>query len=835
MIDLRKTMPSFNTKGYPFGVITDGDPFDRIDGSLEVLDNGDYDVETGEVQTRNSTILSDIMNGFNMPTGYSIMPNGLKLFSFNDPVGRQVALLFITNGSGVRIYTNTWFNPPAPNTEGGNDYENYVSGMARSGWQDEWIELTENIQLTGVVVSGGIAVNFTVTNTNLSNITDYYRGWFAWNATKWNAGSSTNLRKNHSFVCIEAWDSATKTFNIQERTGLHLSDLGWNSGDKIYLIRYPIVVHKGNDITDVTTDLRMNFDSVQLVKTNISVKCLIGQEGGLWFGFVNKDTTKLSSGTILYSQQNNHKYYGWWLDYETIPVMPDTTFLDWNSGNPYTYTFSPIYGIGFLITWVNHGVAANRMPLVAFELCLDGYQYIALAKGTDHSAIGSTHAPSFALTVHHAYSRRITRLIPYGLTAETGNALIFEDDPEQVTGQGWGEVFTTNANVTRYSIFYDYSNTLYTAIAYLQLAFSNSLRFEANLGYSVREQIYIKSTFGVFSQGRMFINDIDKPDSIRYSLFQKEDIFALQNSRPIDAVDKDRNMGIDLLGVNPAIAKNNSWHIISIEGETDANWRLIDVKGRIGCPYPRSIVRTPYGLMFANDFGIWLLDSTNEPTNIIRSRRLQAYLAIVDKSVIYGEWYSLHNEAWFYIGNNTFWICKLSKEEKQIGWKTYTFNFAGDYSPIDTINDDDNNFYIVTIKKLIRYINDNEISNGKDANDTDIVFNITGNFNKLNDSVDKFHWIETNIRYETESFGGRSQNIRVKLYDQQNNVVKDRTYAILNSGNIILRNGLSDNQRAIKSEISGTLSGAGRLKIQEIDIRVKPLQRPIKSGYAKVG
>src|SRR3990167_1598940 len=118
----------FKRPGYPLGLITDCDELDRPEGSLSGLNNLDFDIETGKLRTRNSTINSALLTGFSMPAGYEIMVGGLKLFSFNTPVDRQVILLFVKNSSNdVRIYVNTWYNPPDTTTT--NNYENWVKTL----------------------------------------------------------------------------------------------------------------------------------------------------------------------------------------------------------------------------------------------------------------------------------------------------------------------------------------------------------------------------------------------------------------------------------------------------------------------------------------------------------------------------------------------------------------------------------------------------------------------------------------------------------------------------------------------------------------------------------
>lgn len=826
MIQESKSGLNFNHKGFPLGIITDGDPLDRPDGSFAELTNMDYDLDTGEVRSRNSTVLSDLLDTLDIPDGYNIMAGGCKLFSFNDPVDREVCLVFVQDAdNNVRIFVNTWFNPPAPNTDpvgSNNDYENYISDLPQ-GWQDEWIELTAYEQAEDFIITS--PTTFACLGANLEHhVANYYRGWFAWNATKWNSGTSDQI-KNESFACIESFNGSSN-FSIQNRDSLNLSS--WSSSDTVYLVRYPILIHKANNKTTGSIDLRLNFTVTGLnwiIKSNTSIECMIGQLGNLWFGFLNRDTAKKTTGYAQFFV-NIHKYYGWWLDYAHPPVAPlITTFT--NGGATY---LDCIFGMR-IKTEEESSAFSSTITILGLTLTYDFRQPYAVYKAINLSATVDRQWQLSTLN-YHQYSRRITGTRRYGIEGATAQA-----DPVGFEDMSDSPQFNSTSNDYRYIPVYsrfDSISTLRIADPILPDYPSDNVSLEAKVGYLLSEPPYIASTIGVFAQGRIFANNVEQADEIRYSLFQREDVLPLQNKRNIDSTDKDKNVAIDLLGVNPVIFKNSSIHIIGIEGASEAGWRLLDVKGTVGCPYPKSIARTPYGLVFANDSGIYLLTDTGEPINLLRNRRLREYLTL-NKANIIGGWYSEHSEVWLYMGDNLFWICKLNKEEKQIGWKDYLFGFSGaDWTIIDITNDEDNNFYIVTNKRLIRYQNDDEICSGDDADGNAIPISMTTNYDIVSSSKDKFHWIEGSLRYEVSDLEGRTQIFTILVYAENGVLLKVKNYNILRSGNMIFRNGLSNSQRAVKIVVAGTLTGTGLFKFQEVNVRVKPLTKPIKSGFAKV-
>jgi hypothetical protein len=359
--------------------------------------------------------------------------------------------------------------------------------------------------------------------------------------------------------------------------------------------------------------------------------------------------------------------------------------------------------------------------------------------------------------------------------------------------------------------------------------------------YEPEEQIFSKSTIGVYAMGRMFKNDKDFTDSVKYSLLNREDVMPLQNVQPIDATDKDKNVAMNLLGVNPVIFKNNSIHIINIENKSEVDWRPVASKSRVGCTIPRSVVRTGgnvNGLMFANEEGIWLMQDAGEPINLLKGRRLKEYLLLATREGIFGEWYGKHSEAWFYIGGNTFWVCKISPEEKKMGWKNYSFPFT----PIDLTLDDDGNLFLVGVNFAYKYLNDDEMTNGNDATGAPILFSITGNFQAMGERRTQFHCIEhsMNVEYTAKDGlipNGNIQTVNVEILDERNVVMQSKPVT-WNVGSefpqtFVWGNDKSDRQSAMKVRISGALVYLKQFKMTEFNSLIKAVAQMWKSGYSK--
>lgn len=838
--------PVFQRKSFPLGIINEGDSFERPDGSFEDLINFDYDVETGEIQSRNGTIESNLLDGFDIPDGYKILPGGLQPFSFNNPVDRQVILLFIkhTVNEDVRIFVNTHFNPPAANTDpvgSSQDYENYVSSSPANAWTDNWIELTEWISL--VDFNKINPTRFTVDGSaGLSVDANFYRGWFVWNKTKWETGSTERI-KSESFACISSFANtgSIATMDIQVRKFgvlkiLNFTEIGWNSGDECFLMRYPVIVHKAGDVTNPSNPqfLRMSFtppDNDWLIKTNVSIECFIGQAGNLWFGFLNKDVRRIDiSSPYYFVKQNLGKYYGWWLEYAQLPIDNSIAQLT-TAVDQYPQTrYAPLY-------WLeNPGI--NTLHAFAIVGILDFRQKFLITKYYSRVSIGQFRtSPIF----YHGYSRRITGLEFYATDADSSIA----DMNRKCIGT-FAEPFTFfdgSADLYYYIPSYNLTKEEYyadTRIASDQFTRPGSLG--GSIVYEPEEAIFNKATFGVFSSGRMFVSgDSDFPDVVAYSILQREDIIPTQNQQPIDSTDKDKNTALNLLGVNPVVFKNNSIHIINIENKAEVDWRPVEVKSRVGCNIPRSIVRTFYGLMFANDEGIWLLRDAGEPINLLRGRRLKSYLRLSTLPEIFGEWYGKHSEAWFYMGDNTFWVCKLSPEERKMGWKTYTFPFT----PIDITLDDDGNLYFIgdaPANFAYKYLNDDEMTVGEDATGDPIVLSFTENPQTMGERRTPFHVIENmiNINYEAKDglvVNGNIQPIDVEVRGDAGEIMQSKVLS-WNVGSefpesLIWGNDKSNRQTSLQYFISVTLLYLKRLKITELNTLIKSVPQNWKSGYSK--
>lgn len=794
-------------KGYPLGIITDGDEYDRPAGSLSILKNMDYDVETGEINIRNSTKNSLLLTGLDIPAGYEIMPNGIKLFSFNEPADTEFCLAALKHNTtgDVKIFVNKWYNPPAASSP--INYENHISSVP-IGWQSEWIELTFRLAVTGFVKVSNTSFRFNWDNS-LNDSTNYYRGWFIYNASSNSYGSVEYDR----FACLE---TSLKNYDppdyilegtIQTRqawgTTQYFDLRNWNDNDNVYLCHYPVAMHKQNDWDDI--------EDIQLIKTPQAIKLLIGQEGNLWFGFVNKDIKKVTDT----SRQNKNKFFGVWFDYDAPPVICSTDYL-----------LITDFKIGVAFKSSDNG-GGTTFNVLAFVAVFDGYQPIVINKSI--LPAGSYNLPSLTLYMSHHYSRRITGIE------------VFRGDGDNI------DIVDTTNSIWDWNIQYTGNNTYrpcydrdVTAVRADKTEFEGGSSLLNYLQYLFREKFWTKAKFGVYTQGRTFAGgDDETPDGVRYSLFKRDSIYALQNTQDIESGDNDKITAIGLLGIDPIIFKNNSHHAINIEGQVELNWRAINSRSKIGVNYPRNIIRTPYGLIFANNEGIWLISSINaDPINLVRKRRLIEYRLIANKGNINGEWYSRHNTLWLQITPNDFWVCKLSQEEQQIGWKNYSFHFE----PSGVLVDTEGSLHLYGTDFIYKLRNDDELINAIDADSNGIDYEFEENYSAV-DIKSPFHHIEsaigiTEVVRDDLVENGNEDPITIKIYGEHDELLFTKVvkWNVVNETKrtIVFGNPNSDRQTAIKVNISGTMNYRKSLKIREIISLVKPVPSMWKEGYSKI-
>lgn len=303
---------------YSGGVVTDPEPMERGKDTLSKMVNMEYTFHDEVLKTRRALIPSDLTKEIRdtLPNEYIIA--SIKTFSFNPPVDKKCTLVIYKSllSGDIKIFINKFYNPAPPNSEPptySNNYENYISSY-ESGLLDKWVELTEVKELGEITVVGEDKIKVDTITTDTE---DLYRGCFLWNKTKYFEAVSDEER-NMSWACIEKQydEGGQSVFQIQNRAGLLLSDMGWANNHYCYLVRYPVVVlealRKGL-MTSQGGRIALNYynSHFNIIKTNTSIVILTGEEGNLELCFNHKDEAKETGeaeryvvGSIEYSNPN---------------------------------------------------------------------------------------------------------------------------------------------------------------------------------------------------------------------------------------------------------------------------------------------------------------------------------------------------------------------------------------------------------------------------------------------------------------------------------------------------------------------------------------------------
>jgi len=822
------------------GIVTDGDKYKRPFLSMKELRNMDYDNEVNMLSTKNDTNAGDFFAGLEFPHDHDVMEGGCRTFSFNAPVDRQVKILFLKHreNGNVKIYVNTWYNPPALSVT--ENYENYVSSKTADTWHPEWIEITESILLNNFVKTGSLT--FTANNGIVS--ANHHRGWFAWNATKWNTGDTDKI-KNESFTCIESYDGAN-TFVIQDRPDLNLTQLGWNTGDVIYLVRYPTLVQKAVSTVLANIDLNLNFTVYGqdwLLKTNTSVKALIGQEGNLWFGFVNKDTVEVPAIRTGTERQNINKRYGWWLDYEQIPVMVKRDGFSFNAV-AYDLIFNSKIGLRLNLVYTVGFALPTYSQLFGVSLTLDGIQTIAILLSSVPSVTANYYL-NYRFRPYHHYSRRFTAMQVYA----TKDAQPI-DTPNTIYNRVIGQVYRQPDTATPYWYsFYHFGSTLTPPPNFIAFVVDmdrqDGSNLESTIGYTATKKIYTADKFGALLKDVILTaGDSEKPDRVSPSLIQggvvSEDIFSIDKRFSVGGADKDRLMHIITRDKIAYCVKNNSIHKYVMRND-GSGFNYIGEMTKIGTKYPRTIIATPLGIMFANDSGIWLV-SDGQEINILSQTRLDEY-ATIDKSLIFAVWYEHKKEAWFYVGNQTIWILKHTQRTRGLGWRDYTVP----YQVTDFFVDEDSFLWLVNPTGVFKLYHDEEENNGSD-NTMRISWKFRENLMLLREQEQTRHrrWkpIEHKIYYEVEPRTDTTlpehaeETVNYKIYVSDTEIYEEGVIKIRVNDGIMAdffskRNVRAKSQKAFAIELSGTLTYCKKIKFSELFTRAILLGQPIKGGTIK--
>ena len=538
--------------------------------------------------------------------------------------------------------------------------------------------------------------------------------------------------------------------------------------------------------------------------------------------------TKILQGT---AELNQYKRYGWWIDYQQFPVIP----LIAKPANQASNKYSLDEKIGVKIDLQQEAESGSKITVLGLLGVLDNRQSIMLAK-LRNKDLPSDKAYRIEIQNYHHYSRRLTGYKRYGNDSDS-----LLDDTSGFTDPNYAPYFSQTEGRLLYAPIYGLGtmNTIKMQDPNAgEIAEHDGSTLEAEAQYQIEEPIFNNAKIGVFSQGRLFVVDPDYPDSIKYSLFQKEDVIPKQNTHSVDATDKDKIRAMTLLGVNPVVFKDNSIHVATIEGQTEIGWRLIETKSKIGCKYPDTITKTDRGISFCDDQGVWLLTGVGEPINLINKRKQKAYLNLNNKSEMFAEWYGKHKEIWLYVGNKTFWVCKVNDEEAKIGWKTYVFGFT----PIGLILNDDNDLYIIGSNYAYKYDNDYELEDGNDADGLAIQFKLKENPETISRKTN-FRWTSTEIGIDSKNKdniipNGNEATVTLKIYDELGNVVKEenKTWNVLAAAPLTLAvtNDKFSRQSELVREISGTLGYLKQFAVTELNTEISNVPELEQKGAARI-
>ena len=172
---------------------------------------------------------------------------------------------------------------------------------------------------------------------------------------------------------------------------------------------------------------------------------------------------------------------------------------------------------------------------------------------------------------------------------------------------------------------YEASGT-YAKVEGLQSKAPSLDTYESINGYSQTEKSISLGTKGGYKAAtvcsrRAWIANVRKDDvvyddRIYYSPVNKFATFPDTFYLDIGINDGDSFTALHSLGNRILAFKQNKLYIINVSSTSDAGWYLEGEYNGVGCEYQESVVKTPFGVCWVNNDGVYYFDGQNFPTEL---------------------------------------------------------------------------------------------------------------------------------------------------------------------------------------------------------------------------
>jgi len=220
----------------------------------------------------------------------------------------------------------------------------------------------------------------------------------------------------------------------------------------------------------------------------------------------------------------------------------------------------------------------------------------------------------------------------------------------------------------------------------------STLKYEPSVGIAAK---YGAAT--IHNNVAWIANTDDKVEVLRFSRIGSTGT----NNLDVFSYDFDSSIGFEMIGQDSPghitalaskddeliVLRDNSFFSVKTGIET------IQIKqggNFVGCKYPRSVVTSRYGVIFADDNGIWLYQGlTSGSMNVVQINWQwgNAYLALADKANMFACWNGKTEEYWLCIGNVIYvadfkniqsidqsMVLMKEKEKILVPWRKKIFN-----------------------------------------------------------------------------------------------------------------------------------------------------------------
>jgi len=459
---------------------------------------------------------------------------------------------------------------------------------------NSWLRLGENI--TSLTQAGALSGNAIAINYN-QQADDYFINWVCYNVTE----------DQYLYVTDSAKDKAADGSTSVGDTQLVMSEnipSGWTNADQIALYRH---VHENPSFSpDYTTPTAKNQGSAILVCGGRG--STVGYKP-IWSGFLSAGN--VANAKTFFSGTSPFTFHGTYVGEAEIKTGSG---IVWNN-------------VEALSTSAGKGLTQSRVWFLAAVIETDdGQRSTLLIPSTNYLTVSAAdNGIKMQVDVHAALLNKRIRYINFfagssedaGATTLAWSKYFWVGRWDLTSGTSWTHTATAGATPGYHNRYFNLDLDQWEAPPDIEKE-----DLETHLGSGEFDGSTVSYNYIEFVNDQIFVGDfydyqnsLTETDKIRYSVRASNGISQLNSLRDLDETTQstiDQGVPTSIQGLAKLqdkllILKNSSCYYMPVIGEP-VDFQLVPLSKEIGCDVPRSIVYTPFGVMWAmtgRDIYLW--------------------------------------------------------------------------------------------------------------------------------------------------------------------------------------------------------------------------------------